>query len=166
MPTARYGLAASAVNSVIYAAGGYAGAAQAVGTVEAYDPASDSWTAIAPMPTPRTYPSVIGVGSVLYSLGGFDAAVVVQVTNEAFAPIPTPAQVVTAIGNMGLPAAVANSLSAPLNNINPSNTTAACGKLDAFINQVNSKAQNGQLTSDQASQLLQAVNAIRASFGC
>lgn len=89
----------------------------------------------------------------------------------------TPAQaiqnLITTIGNMGLPGEVANSLSAPLgqastllNDNNPSNDIAACGNLDAFINQVNAKVQNGQLTSAQASQLLQAANAIKASLGC
>ena len=75
--------------------------------------------------------------------------------------------------NMGLPAGVANSLSAPLgqasallNDNNPYNDSASCGMLDAFINQVNAKAQNGQLTPAQANQLLQAANAIKASLGC
>jgi hypothetical protein len=82
----------------------------------------------------------------------------------------TPAQgiqnLITTITSMGLPAGVANSLSAPLNNINTNNLSAACGKLDAFVNQVNAKVQNGQLTMSAASQLLQAANAIKASLGC
>jgi len=68
---------------------------------------------------------------------------------------------------------VANSLSAPLgqasallNDNNPNNDIGACGKLNAFINQVNAKAQNGQLTATQATQLLLAANAIKASLGC
>jgi hypothetical protein len=82
----------------------------------------------------------------------------------------TPAEaiqnLITTIGNMGLPAGVANSLSAPLGNINTNNTAAACNKLDVFISQVNAKVQNGQLTSAQASQLVQAANAIKVSLGC
>jgi hypothetical protein len=72
-----------------------------------------------------------------------------------------------------VPTAVANSVTAPLGQAsallsdnNSSNDNAACGKLDAFINQVNAKAKSGQLTSAQASQLLQAANAIKASLGC
>lgn len=91
--------------------------------------------------------------------------------------IVTPAQaiynLISIIGNMGLPAGVVNSLTAPLkqaaallNDNNPSNDVAACGKLDAFINQVNAKTQNGQLTLAQATQLLQAANAIKSSLGC
>ncbi len=71
-----------------------------------------------------------------------------------------------AITDLGLPAGVANSLSAPLNNFNPNNLTAACGKLNAFINQVDAKLANGQLTASIASQLIQAANAIKVSLGC
>jgi len=74
---------------------------------------------------------------------------------------------------MGLPNGVETSLKAPLgqasallNDNNPNNDGAVCGKLGAFINQVNTKAQNGQLTSAQASQLLNAANAIKTSLGC
>jgi len=74
---------------------------------------------------------------------------------------------------MGLPGGVTNSLNAPLNQAstllndnNPSNDIATCGKLTAFIDKVNAKVQNGQLTPAQASELLQAANAIKASLGC
>lgn len=53
-----------------------------------------------------------------------------------------------------------------LEDNNPNNDRAACGKLDAFINEVHAKVQNGQLTRAQASQLLQAAIAIKASLGC
>ncbi|HEY4954422.1 MAG TPA: RCC1 domain-containing protein, partial [Gemmatimonadaceae bacterium] len=72
----------------------------------------------------------------------------------------------TTIAGMGLPGGVANSLSAPLNNINTNNLTASCGKLNAFINQVDAKVQNGQLSTPDANQLLQAASAIKASLGC
>jgi hypothetical protein len=82
----------------------------------------------------------------------------------------TPAQatqnLIATIGTLGLPAAVANSLSAPLNNIDTSNLTASCGKLDAFINQVDAKVKNGQLMTSDANQLFQAANAIKGSLGC
>jgi hypothetical protein len=56
--------------------------------------------------------------------------------------------------------------SALLNDNNPNNDIAACGKLGAFINQVNDKAQRGQLTPSEASHLLQAANAIKTALGC
>ena len=71
---------------------------------------------------------------------------------------------ITTIGDMGLPAGVANSLSAPLSNINTNKKAAACGKLNAFIAQVNAKTP--PLTGAQATQLLQAADAIKASLGC
>jgi hypothetical protein len=73
---------------------------------------------------------------------------------------------ITTITSMGLPGGVASSLSAPLKNINTNNVAAACGKLNAFVNQVNAKVQSGQLTMPVASQLLQAATAIMASVGC
>ncbi|MDP3063990.1 MAG: HYR domain-containing protein [Chloroflexota bacterium] len=87
-------------------------------------------------------------------------------TVTVVSPAQATQNLITAIGNMGLPAGVATSLRAPLNNLNPNNVNAACGKLNAFINQVNTKAQNGQLTPTQASQLLQAANGIKTALGC
>ena len=46
------------------------------------------------------------------------------------------------------------------------NVSAACGKLNAFLNQVNAKQSNGQLTAAQANQLRQQANAIKAQIGC
>jgi hypothetical protein len=84
--------------------------------------------------------------------------------------VVTPAQatqeLIASIAGIGLPAAVVNSLSAPLNNINTNNLTAACGKLNAFVDEVNAKLSNGQLTTSVANQLLQAANAIKTSLGC
>jgi hypothetical protein len=113
---------------------------------------------------PGFYVAAPGAVSETHCASGYTSAA------GATACTPTPAQaiqnLITAIGNMGLPAGVANSLSAPLNNINPNNTSAACGKLNAFLNQVNAKQSNGQLTVAQANQLRQLANAIKAQLGC
>src|ERR1051326_6071290 len=53
MPTARHDMATSPVNGVIYAIGGKDLADNDLGTVEAYDPASNTWTTKASMPMPR-----------------------------------------------------------------------------------------------------------------
>jgi N-acetylneuraminic acid mutarotase len=68
MPTSRGGLGVAAVDGKIYAVGGSTirggGGTQsgplptqggAVGTVEEYDPATDTWTTKKPMPTPRAH---------------------------------------------------------------------------------------------------------------
>ncbi|HEX5703878.1 MAG TPA: FG-GAP-like repeat-containing protein [Pyrinomonadaceae bacterium] len=123
----------------------------------------------APCAGPAAY-SALAVGIHTFQVRAFDTAGNVSLPAIFTWTVLTPAQaiqnLVTAIGNMGLPANVENSLIAPLNNINPGNQSAACGKLDAFINQINAKSQNGQLTSAQASQLLQAASAIKAMLGC
>mgnify|MGYP001562875635 CR=1 FL=1 len=74
--------------------------------------------------------------------------------------------IATSIAGMGLPAPVANSLRAPLLNLNTNNVNAACGKLTAFSNQVTAKVQNGQLTAAQGNQLLADAAAISAKLGC
>jgi hypothetical protein len=73
---------------------------------------------------------------------------------------------IATIEGMGLPSGVASSLSAPLRHFNPDEVAAACGKLGAFIHQVNAKVRSGHLTPAQAAPLLEAANAIRASLGC
>ena len=45
-------------------------------------------------------------------------------------------------------------------------TTAACGQLGSFINQVNAYISNGTLTAAQGQALIDATNDIRANIGC
>lgn len=75
MPTARRQMAVEAVNGLIYAIGGFggitgSGGGSALATVEAYDPASDSWTTKASLPFARL---VMGSGVIdgkIYVVGG------------------------------------------------------------------------------------------------
>jgi hypothetical protein len=74
---------------------------------------------------------------------------------------------------MGLPQGVENSLTAPLKDAlkkltdkNPENDKTACSNLKDFIDQVNAKESNGQLTVAQASQLREAAEEIQAALGC
>src|SRR2546427_5354190 len=56
MPTPRTGLAVGVVNGILYAVGGSAKSGNNnnyLNTEEAYDPATNKWTAEAPMLTPR-----------------------------------------------------------------------------------------------------------------
>jgi hypothetical protein len=81
-------------------------------------------------------------------------------------PIRAIGNVIAILDSMGLSPPVANSLSAPLKSIDPDNVVATCGKLVAFINQVDAKGKNSQLTPTQAGQLLKAANVIKAGLGC
>jgi hypothetical protein len=61
-------------------------------------------------------------------------------------------------------------LEAPLNavlaQLNRNNPTPACNQLNAFLNQVNAKLTNGQLTPRQAAELSQQAKAIQQAIGC
>jgi len=69
MPTARLVLASTVVNGVIYAIGGEHSSA-VLGTVEAYDPVSDTRTTKASMPTARFALSTSVVNGIIYAVGG------------------------------------------------------------------------------------------------
>jgi Regulator of chromosome condensation (RCC1) repeat len=119
--------------------------------------------------SPETYSALV-VGTHTFRVSAADAAGNVSIPASFTWAVVTPAQatqnLITTITSMGLPTGVANSLIAPLKNIDTNHLAPACGKLNAFVSQVNFDVQTGQLTMAAASQLLQAANAILASLGC
>jgi hypothetical protein len=73
MPTPRTALSASVVGGKIYATGGaqsYTSTATIFSAVEEYDPAADTWTVKADMPTARQSLSTSVVNGTIYSIGG------------------------------------------------------------------------------------------------
>jgi N-acetylneuraminic acid mutarotase len=78
MPTARSVFCTSVVDGIIYAIGGWGGEPDADGTflstVEAYDPAMDTWAKKADMPTGRAALSTSAVNGYIYAIGGWDVA--------------------------------------------------------------------------------------------
>jgi N-acetylneuraminic acid mutarotase len=99
MPTARVllGLAA-ATNDKLYAVGGLGGAntVASLATVEEYDPATNSWTMKAPMPTPRQHLGLAAASNGrIYAVGGGSPGTVVEEYDPATngwvtkAPMPT-----------------------------------------------------------------------------
>ena len=73
MPTARGMLAAGVVDSKLYAVGGAVmnnGGWTVLANVEVYDPATNTWAAVASMPTARKSLASAVVGGKLYALGG------------------------------------------------------------------------------------------------
>lgn len=123
-----------------------------------------------PNASPMSY-SGLAVGGHTFAVRAYDAAGNRDASPASFSwSIITPTQAVqnlnTTINGMGLPKGVANNLTAPLNNLNPANLGAACGKVGEFIKQVNDARMNGKLSATQASQLLQSAAAIKAALGC
>lgn len=98
MPTGRSELAVVALDGWIYAIGGFNGVSF-LNTVEAYDPASNTWVTLAPMPTPRAAVQAAVVDGRIHVVGGYNASGALTVhevydpatdawTTEA--PIPEP----------------------------------------------------------------------------
>jgi N-acetylneuraminic acid mutarotase len=85
MPTTRQGLAVVAVDGMVYAVGGTSDGNNALATVEAYDPSTDSWTTKASMPTARKGVAGAAIDGMLYIVGGFDANQIFA-TVEAYDP--------------------------------------------------------------------------------
>jgi N-acetylneuraminic acid mutarotase len=126
MPTARgAGVKAIAVNGVLYVIGGCTtnDCSGFVGTVEAYNPVSNSWTTKAPMPTARRSFGIDAVNGMVYAVGGLQGPGSSGIsTNEAYdpaantwstkRPMPTPR------GQVG--AAVFNGLLYAIGGWNPS----------------------------------------------
>jgi energy-converting hydrogenase Eha subunit A len=72
MPTARKNLGVAAINGILYAVGGFNSndnSLPPLPTVEAYDPATDTWTTKASMLTARRNLGVAAINGILYALG-------------------------------------------------------------------------------------------------
>ncbi|MCX9024918.1 MAG: hypothetical protein OIN85_02345 [Candidatus Methanoperedens sp.] len=75
MPTARSDLLAASTGGLLYVIGGTGGPSGATNAVEAYNPVTDAWAALAPIPNP-VYQDAIGViDGKLYVAGGWNAPI-------------------------------------------------------------------------------------------
>lgn len=72
MNTERYELAAATVGNIIYALGGTGNNNNALSSVEAYDPATNTWTSKASMSASRAGLAATTIGGTLYALGGYN----------------------------------------------------------------------------------------------
>jgi hypothetical protein len=74
MPTPRSMFGVGVVNGILYAVGGECclpgHGSRVLGTLEAYDPTTNSWTGKAPMPTPRYLFAVAVANQLFYVVGG------------------------------------------------------------------------------------------------
>ena len=88
MPTLRAGLSTCVVDGIIYAIGGARDVdSQTFSTMEAYDPATNTWTPKRDMPTPRGYPSTSVVDGIIYAIGGGSDTESPLSTVEAYDPV-------------------------------------------------------------------------------
>ena len=71
LPTARQEVAVAVLASRIYVIGGFGPSAEAVATVEAYDPATDQWETRAAYPVPVHHAAAAAVGDRLFVVGGY-----------------------------------------------------------------------------------------------
>jgi hypothetical protein len=77
-PSVRSAFALTASGGMLYAVGGAEvdhvepeeTFFRPVGTVEAFNPATNQWTVKSPLPTPRLYPAVVALNDQIYALGG------------------------------------------------------------------------------------------------
>jgi N-acetylneuraminic acid mutarotase len=77
MPTPRSGLGVAALNGRMHVVGGEAYLNDLVGTYrthEAYDPKTNSWQRLPPMPTPRHGLAVAEIGGKMYAVSGSNVA--------------------------------------------------------------------------------------------
>jgi N-acetylneuraminic acid mutarotase len=95
MSTARWGHGAAAVGGILYVVGGWANLQYVGGyswvygvtnSVEAYDPATNTWREKTPMPTARGGLAVSTVNGIIYAVGGQDSAGHPLATVEAYDP--------------------------------------------------------------------------------
>jgi N-acetylneuraminic acid mutarotase len=68
----RQEVAAAASNGKIYVIGGIAANQSILSSVEEYDPATDSWRFVAPLPRPRHHHAAAVVGDAIYVIGGYE----------------------------------------------------------------------------------------------
>jgi len=92
MPTARGALAVGVIDGKIYAVGGgnaVGGGSwgHGVNTLERYDPITDTWQALPPMPTPRHHLTAAVLDGRLYAIGGRQAGLGSSIgVNEIYDP--------------------------------------------------------------------------------
>jgi N-acetylneuraminic acid mutarotase len=75
MPTSRSGMAGAVLGDFLFVAGGEGNDAVESGVfavVEVYDPATDTWTEVEPMPTPRHGTHAAVLDNTIYIPGGAD----------------------------------------------------------------------------------------------
>lgn len=158
----RNQLAALAVGNKIYAIGGIdAGALStgvAVATMESYDPATNAWTTLPPLPIGLFAPGTAEVNGTIYVMGGLlsENSGVISGTVQAFTPASAPPLVGDGSAITNLTAANISSGTAGINITGNAATatsasgltcTGCVGNTQLGINYAGSASQGGPATS-------------------
>ncbi len=86
-PLARNVAASAVINGILYiAGGGVANNCTPIGTLESYNPATDRWATLAPMPTPRWQFAGAALNGIFYAIGGQTGCGGGVATVEAYNP--------------------------------------------------------------------------------
>ncbi|MEP7226284.1 MAG: kelch repeat-containing protein [Gemmatimonadales bacterium] len=90
IPTVREGLAAAVVQNassqyILYAIGGTAGI-DPLDRVEAYNATTDTWSPVAPLPSPRAWIKASAIDGNIYVPGGYDASSIPTATLYVYSP--------------------------------------------------------------------------------
>ncbi len=100
----------------------------------------------------------------------YGSSTVSVISTTTLTPKQAIQKLIHTIDNMHLSKGSTTSLEAPSNaaakQLNRENDATACNLLSAFLNQVDSKESNGQLTSQQAANLRQQALSIQHTLGC
>ena len=171
MPTARAGFGAAAANGKVYAIGGaILNNCTTVATVEAYDPATDSWiTNLPDMPLPLRYRPAAGtLDSIIYVVGG---AQTVNVCNDtaldtvqAFDPVTNtwsekpPASMPTARIQVGLGVDGVNHLLYAVGGADPAPDYTALDTVEVYDPATDSWTTKQHLNTPRAAPAVAAVN--------
>ncbi len=87
MGVPRQEVGAAAIGATLYAVGGFAGGLPSA-AVEAYDPAADRWTGVAPLPAALHHVMAAATNGVLYAAGGLGARTQSGASDATFAYDP------------------------------------------------------------------------------
>ena len=79
--------AGGAIEGKLYVVGGTYNDLSVTDSLDAYDPVTELWTSLAPMPTPRSGAAAAVINGKLYVAGGNDAGFVALTTLEVYSPI-------------------------------------------------------------------------------
>jgi N-acetylneuraminic acid mutarotase len=165
MPTAREGLAAATgPDGRIYAIGGAINYGSTVlSTVEAYTPATNTWSTVAPLPTPRAWLAAAeGSDGLIYAMGGitsnsYNTSAVVEAYNtktNVWTELPS---MPTARSHLGATAGLSNGMVYALGGDSPTGTTDV---VEAFNTKTKTWSEETPMPEDRSDMAVRSLHGL------